>query len=380
MTDILAINGPKTNEAYIFYVSLAEPGDLDEMVVNPTIVAGDVKIMTDGGAFANAGTLPTVDPAGGVAVKVTVSAGEMNGANTVICFEDQTAPEEWSALTITIHTYAADQDDLVRATTPANTFDVSATGEGALDFDNIKDATGAHTLTNITIPVVAALTGHTVQTGDSFARLGAPAGASMSADLAAVKAETALIVADTDELQGDWTNTGRLDALLDAVLVDTNALNDTKIPDTISLAAINAEVDTALNTAIPGGPTADSINERVKAIDVLTEASGDGDLAAILADTAEMQGDLVDGGRLDALIDLIVADTGTDGVQIDLTQAVAEGQSADTVGDALQLVIALQRYRLRDTGAGGVRSLYQSDGETKIVERSHSTTELTPIP
>lgn len=41
---------------------------------------------------------------------------------------------------------------LVRSTTPANTFDVSATGEGGLDFNNIKDATGAHTLTGITIP------------------------------------------------------------------------------------------------------------------------------------------------------------------------------------------------------------------------------------
>ncbi len=42
---------------------------------------------------------------------------------------------------------------LVRSTTPANKLDVSATGEAGLDFDNIKDATGAHTLTNITVPV-----------------------------------------------------------------------------------------------------------------------------------------------------------------------------------------------------------------------------------
>lgn len=46
---------------------------------------------------------------------------------------------------------------------------------------------------------------------------------------------------------------------------------------------VNAEVDTALNTAIPGSPTADSVNERIKAIDDLTQASGAGDLAAILA-------------------------------------------------------------------------------------------------
>ena len=43
----------------------------------------------------------------------------------------------------------------------------------------------------------------TVQTGDAFARLGAPAGESVSADIAAIKAETAAIVADTNELQVD---------------------------------------------------------------------------------------------------------------------------------------------------------------------------------
>lgn len=64
---------------------------------------------------------------------------------------------------------------------------------------------------------VNALAGHTVQTGDSFARLGAPVGASASADIAAVKAETVLIVADTNELQVDWVNDGRLDLLLDAI-------------------------------------------------------------------------------------------------------------------------------------------------------------------
>lgn len=35
----------------------------------------------------------------------------------------------------------------------------------------------------------------------------------------------------------------------------------------VSLPNVNAEVDTALNTAIPGSPTADSINERIAAID-----------------------------------------------------------------------------------------------------------------
>jgi hypothetical protein len=40
----------------------------------------------------------------------------------------------------------------------------------------------------------------TAQTGDSFARLGAPAGASVSADVAAVKSDTAAILVDTAEI------------------------------------------------------------------------------------------------------------------------------------------------------------------------------------
>ena len=53
------------------------------------------------------------------------------------------------------------------------------------------------TQTGVTIPTVTTLTGHTAQTGDCFARLGAPAGASVSADVAAVKVDTAAVLADT---------------------------------------------------------------------------------------------------------------------------------------------------------------------------------------
>jgi hypothetical protein len=45
-------------------------------------------------------------------------------------------------------------------TTAGRTLDIAATGEAGLDFDNIKDATGAHTLTNITVPLVTTVTGN----------------------------------------------------------------------------------------------------------------------------------------------------------------------------------------------------------------------------
>jgi hypothetical protein len=43
-------------------------------------------------------------------------------------------------------------------TTPGRTADVAATGEIGLDFDNIHDASGSHTLTNITVPTVTTVT------------------------------------------------------------------------------------------------------------------------------------------------------------------------------------------------------------------------------
>ena len=53
---------------------------------------------------------------------------------------------------------------------------------------------------SVTVRTTLNLVG-TAQTGDAYARLGAPAGASVSADVAAVKAQTAAIETDTQDLQ-----------------------------------------------------------------------------------------------------------------------------------------------------------------------------------
>jgi hypothetical protein len=82
-------------------------------------------------------------------------------------------------------------------------------------------------------------------------------------------ADISAILADTNELQGDWVNGGRLDLLLDATLADTAELQ---------------------GDLVNGGR-----------LDLLIDA--------ILADTNELQGDLANGGRLDLLIDAILADT-----------------------------------------------------------------------
>ncbi|RJO61097.1 MAG: hypothetical protein C4542_07365 [Dehalococcoidia bacterium] len=79
---------------------------------------------------------------------------------------------------------------------------------------------------------------------DIYARLGAPAGASVSADVAAIKSETATILADTNELQtnqGDWlTATGfSTHSAADVWAVATRALTD-KAGFSLSAAGVDA--------------------------------------------------------------------------------------------------------------------------------------------
>jgi hypothetical protein len=75
------------------------------------------------------------------------------------------------------------------------------------------------------------LNGHTAQTGDSFARLGAPAGASMSADVAAVRTVVDETLADTGT-DGVVLATDSVDAdavalgAIDAAALATSAINE----------------------------------------------------------------------------------------------------------------------------------------------------------
>ena len=101
----------------------------------------------------------------------------------------------------------------------------------------------------------------------------ADASLATAAALTTVGGNVSDILADTGELQTDWTNGGRLDLLLDQTLADTN------------------EIQTDL---VNGGR-----------LDLLIDQ--------IVADTNELQVDWTNGGRLDTIIDNILVDTGVIG-------------------------------------------------------------------
>jgi len=108
-------------------------------------------------------------------------------------------------------------------------------------------------------------------------------------------------VADTKRVSdlNDLAAGAAMDLVADAV--DAAALKADAVAEiqaglsTLTAAEVNAQVDDALNTAIPGSPTAGSINERVKAIDdKLPSASylrgtADSDGGLCTADKADIQ-------------------------------------------------------------------------------------------
>lgn len=97
-------NPPTKNEDFEIGVSLPDMSNPGSYKANPTLAAGDVKITKDGGALANVATLPTVTPAGGIRVRLQLSATEMNADQVFVQFIDQTSPKEWGDVTLIINT------------------------------------------------------------------------------------------------------------------------------------------------------------------------------------------------------------------------------------------------------------------------------------
>jgi len=97
-------NPPKKGEDFECNITLEDYANPGNFKANPTLASGDVKISKDGGSFANLATLPTVEPASGVSVKLALSSTEMNADKVIITFVDQTSPKEWADFALSIPT------------------------------------------------------------------------------------------------------------------------------------------------------------------------------------------------------------------------------------------------------------------------------------
>lgn len=168
----------------------------------------------------------------------------------------------------------------LRPTTADRTLDVAATGEAGLDFDNIKAATGATTLTNITVPTVTAVTGLTV--------------ANLDAKISDVKAKTDLIpaspaaVGSAMTLADDAITSAKFDQLTAFPLESA----DTGLT---AVARTGADSDTleTLSDQIDGLPTDQDVRDAMKLAPTAgSPAAGSVDthLDDILADTSAIGG------------------------------------------------------------------------------------------
>src|SRR3990167_1938391 len=148
----------KYGEARVIEIPIVKRAVVDfALGADWTPAAGDVTITKDGGAAANVTNLPTARAMGNTALwSFSLTATEMQAARVVVTVADA-ATKVVEDQAFVIETYG------------------HASAQHAFDLD----------------------TASTAQTGDGFARLGAPAGASVSADIAAVKVDTAAILVDT---------------------------------------------------------------------------------------------------------------------------------------------------------------------------------------
>lgn len=161
------------------------------------------------------------------------------------------------------------------------------------------------------------------------------------------------IVADTNELQGDWADGGRLDLLLDARASQATA--DAIEADTQDIQSkIGTPTDLDGGGATLAGNTTDIINY----VDTVGQA--------IVADTQDIQSRIpaaLVGGRMDATVDGIGMETGA--IDAIWTRALTEAYAADgatfTGAQALYMIYAL----LAEASASGTTlTIKKLDGST----------------
>lgn len=231
----------------------------------------------------------------------------------------------------------------------------SGTGTGQISLSSGAVLLQA-TQTGVTIPTVTTVTGFT------------------ASDVGAIKAKTDsltfTVAGDVDVNVQTWKGSAAADMTGDAyarlgangagLTALATAAELAKVPKSDStvtwnataLASINAEVDSALNTAIPGSPTANSINERIATMDGLL-------LGTIAAGTHNPQS-----GDAYALANGATGFTAIDNV-VDAIRVVTDRVDTALVMDGAVYQFTANALELGPSGGGGVAD-WTADERTAI--------------
>ena len=237
------------------------------------LAGGGTEISKNGAAFAAGPTLGTHDAEGWYPITLTTTHTNTLGRFQIKSHASATHLPVWhECMVLPANVY----DSLVAGSDvlQADVTQLSGDATAADNAESFFDGTG-YAGTNNVIPTVTTLTGHTAQTGDSFARLGAPAGASVSADIATVDANVdTLLTRITSTLFSGITSLAEWlgliagkqtgDATARAEVRATGAGSGTYDETTDSLEAVRDHVGDGTN---------------------LTEAGGDGDHLTLVGGT-----------------------------------------------------------------------------------------------
>lgn len=237
-----------TNDQYIYFVAV---DDTDFKTRETGLTSFTVYRSRDGGAAA-AMTTPTINE---------TDATNMPGVYELLLDEDTTIAAGNDTEELALHITHAGMAPVTRTIelyrpkiTVGNTLTVAADGD---------------------LSEVNTLTGHTAQTGDSYPRIGAPAGASVSADISSIASTLGSVSSDTTAILVDTSTT--LDGKIDAVQAVTDQFVFT----------VANQVDA--NTIAISGDTAAADNLEVAMTGVVTGAAATGTLS-----TTQMTTDLTE--------------------------------------------------------------------------------------
>jgi hypothetical protein len=292
----------KYGAEYIFYVGLDSVATAGAFQSNPTVAAGDFKISKDGGTLANLTTLPTVTPASGKMVKITLSATEMSADNVTVIASDA-AGAEWRDLIVNIQTAARQIDDLAYPTTSGRGIDVTTGGEVGIDWANIGSPT---TTVNLSGTTVKTATDVEADTQDIQSRIPAAlVGGRVDANVGAISSDATAAdnaesffdgtgYAGTNNVIPTVTNVTTVNGLAAGVITGTaiaaNAITDDKVASDVTIASVTGAVG-----SVASGVTVTTNNDKtgyslssagVQAIwDALTSAlTTVGSIGKLLAD------------------------------------------------------------------------------------------------
>lgn len=346
----------------VIFPLLAFTGDLKTSAV---LATGDFKLIKDEGASANA-TNSVTDEGNGI-YSLVLTATEMQAARIALICVDQTATKDWKDTVLLLSTYG------------------HASGQHPFDLG----------------------TASAPQTGDNFARLGAPAGASVSADIAGVQS-------DTNDLQTRVPAalvSGRIDASVGAmaagVVTAAAVATDAIDADALADGAITA-LTFAAGAIDAAAIAADAIGASELAADAVTEIQAglataaaltvvddflDTEVAAILAavdtEITDIQGRLpaaLVAGRMDSDVGAIQANaiTATSIAANALTAAKFATGAFDAVftralsavegaATARSLAWAIAKLTNKVSISGSTLSIKQTDDTTDVFTQTLTT-------